>query len=1059
MPANRLRGYLDTLCVLLCEIVGFAFFVRASSLLGTVDFSHLERWLQSTSPQVALTALIRLLGLATSGWLLLSTVLYAAALLSGKRGAITKSRAIILPVLRRVLDSLTVASVAASSIGSVAAVSTAAPVPRAATLVRSAEVERAVLRSSTRPAPTPTVAARVSNTATGRHFPHPGSVHHVVPERGRVTERLPDVPSEQNDFAGLPRGTKVVVVQPGDCLSVLAEQHLGDWRLDSEIEALNYGRPQPDGRALVDDHWIYVGWVLVMPPNAVGAIVVGERPAEHAESAAKPPDKPHAQEMPGTRPVHQRAAPARVTPSPTAMTSASTSGTTTSTTSATAMRANARHPAAVLPPAHQKTVSPPPPPAKSSDAPHDHHREDIGRQPGKDPSKAPVETISADLIVAAGIGAIAGGSIVWSLDRRRRLVGHGRLRGQRVPRNKPEVEAAESRARAIADAERVRWVDQALRYLSGLVEDMSLRGAAPLPSPALVKVGAGGLEVHVSPAINASLGWFSPSDDGTILVLDNEMTLEELEALADDHWPAWPALASLGETQDGELLLNLEHAGSVSVEGPRNVVKGFLGRLVLELATDPWSDDMLAGLYAVGDSAVEPVPGVQTVPTDSALDLAEKFDLVSGAQQELSGRLSLSSLRAVACEALPNVAVAFAGTPSDALQCLAESAVPEHSGIAMVGAGPFDGARWRLVLSRDGRGTLQGQLGKRPVSLELKSGCDPDEVALLGEALGSAANLGESLPEAMPDDAEAWHEEPVGAHTNGRDGRGTAQPERLSGPDPTPPQRGDVEICVMGPVDIAGGDTNALEPSRRMAAMALLAYMASHPRPVTAEEIASALWPLDATKDTVNGPQRKTVMNVISRARAVLGYSAAGKERIAYSPQGYRLTPDVTSDWSRFEKYVANARRQRPSQAMTSLRRALELVRGEPFAGALASQFFEWVASEHLDLTLSAKAVDSAQDLGQMALDANDLETVVWAVEKGLLLEPTREELFRLWMHALGREGRPAKVDDVYRRLKVVLRQRLHALQEPQPETREVWRKYTMGENSSSKGMARQRVE
>lgn len=55
-------------------------------------------------------------------------------------------------------------------------------------------------------------------------------------------------------------------------------------------------------------------------------------------------------------------------------------------------------------------------------------------------------------------------------------------------------------------------------------------------------------------------------------------------------------------------------------------------------------------------------------------------------------------------------------------------------------------------------------------------------------------------------------------------------------------------------------------------------------------------------------------------------------------------------------------------------------------------------------------------------------------------------------MHVLGQQGRPAKVDDVYRRLKVVLRQRIHSLQEPLPETREVWRRYTAAEVSGSQG-------
>ena len=161
-----------------------------------------------------------------------------------------------------------------------------------------------------------------------------------------------------------------------------------------------------------------------------------------------------------------------------------------------------------------------------------------------------------------------------------------------------------------------------------------------------------------------------------------------------------------------------------------------------------------------------------------------------------------------------------------------------------------------------------------------------------------------------------------------------------------------MEILVLGPVDVTGGATGAVEPSRRMAALGLLAYMASHDRPVTADQLAGALWPLDATRDNVAGPQRKTVMNVVSRARAVLGYGTGGHERLVHTPQGYRLSADVSSDWSRFERLVSDARSQPPQQAMAHLRRALELVRGEPFSGALSSQFFEWVASEHLDLCL-----------------------------------------------------------------------------------------------------------
>ncbi len=1061
MAGNRLRGYSDAVCVLACEIVAFGFFLRASTLLGTVDFSHIGAWLQSTSPEVALTAMFRLLGLAVSGWLLLSTLLYAGAALSGKRAAIAKSRLITLPVLRRVVDSLVVASVAASSIGSVAAVSGAAPAPRTSSVARPTQVPSAPSTSSARTAParSPSVPARVSSTAVGRHFPHPGRVHHELPQ-APTGEGRTEVPSAQNGFAGLPRGTKVVVVQPGDCLSVLAERHLGDWRLDSEIEALNYGRLQPDGRALVDDHWIYVGWVLVMPPNASGTIIVGETakpahdPARRAGSLPAPEVQsthavPHRAEpsvtsttagpshdpdtrkgsLPATEVPSTRGDPHQAGPSVTSTTAAAshdpakpadpssaaagqreslsqhhvepntdgiaavTSTTTRSDRIRNAAGPNAKGAMPTTPaPASgpDTSIGSPKTVPSSPTTPHADQHKDASAHRAETHRQQPQGSDAADLVLAAGIGALAGASVVWRLDRSRRQFGHWRERGQIMARNNAEVEAAERRARAIADPEKARWVDQALRYLTGLVEELSLEGNVAPPSLALVRVGACGFEVILSPPVRGSLGWFSPTEDSNTLLLDPEVTLEELEALASERWPAWPAVVSVGESEGSELLLNLEYAGSVSVEGSEQTVKGVLGRMVLELSSQPWSDELLAGLYAVGDSSLAPIQGLQKVGKDKAFDLAEKLDAISGAQQDLARSVSIPSLRAVACEALPNVVVAFPGAPAGALRCLAEAAVPERSGIALAGAGPYDGALWKLLLSADGRGTLEGQLGDRPMSFTFKTGCDPEEVALLGQALGAASAFGGGGRDGGPDDAQMAAEEVPDVRGDGGHGQPPVRAEHLSMAELAPPRRGDVEICVLGPVDIVGGDTSVLEPSRRMAALALLAYMATHERPITADEIASALWPLDAGKDNANGPQRKTVMNAISRARAVLGYSAAGKERIAYTPQGYRLVSDVTSDWSRFEKYLANARQQLPGDAITSLRKALELVRGEPFAGAMSSQFFEWVASEHVDMIFSGKVVDAAEDLGQMALKVGDLETVVWAVEKGLQLEATR---------------------------------------------------------------------
>ena len=1036
--STRQRGYFDALGVLICEIALLAILLRAGSALGTVDLSHFATWLRATSPQRVVTAWLRLLGTAASGWLLLTTVFYGVAALSGKHGFVRQARPLTLPVLRRILDAMAAASVAASSMGSTAALASAsAPVHHVA-VVQPLRPPRPVALSVARAPQDLGRAPSVAGQAVGRHFPHPGTLDHELPGTLPPAARTKEVPSQANGFAGLPRSTKVVIVEPGDCLSVLAERHLGDWRLDSEIEALNFGRPQPDGRALVNDHWIYPGWVLVMPPDAVGAEVVGGAKAERAPAghgttpSAVPLATPSLSHHP-VEPGHPRPAESAASIQSAVPVGRAASGEQAAPldhvaaghvgaghVAADRVKRAASKPLAIKQAASKRSTPGAPPSDAAPTSTSKAHPERDGRA---------ARHGHHELLAAAGVAAIAAAGIIWRLDRSRREQLHARRRGRLIAPNRPAVQAVERRARAIASEEAMRWVDLGLRYLSSLIEEQSLSKIEPVPSVVLVRAGKRGLEVLVSPAVKGPLGWFEASEDGERLLLDGEITLEELRALAAERWPAWPALVSLGNDADGALLFNLEHGGSLSVEGPTKQVQGTLARIALELSTQPWSDEMLAGLYLIGDCSLdERLRGAHKVAGDEAMDLAEMLDRVSAARQEQTGALSLSVLRAVACEAPPFVAVGFPGAPPEPLRCLAEAAVPERSGIVVAGAGPFTGARWSLVIEASGDALLSGRIDERPMSFDLKLECDPEEVGLLSEALGATVERG-----GRP------AEECVGSAALGEsviDIRSSI----------VPPERGEVEVCLLGPVEVAGGDMSALEPSRRMAALAVIAYMAAHDRRVNADELAGALWPLDATKDNLGGPQRKTVMNVISRARLVLGYGARGQERLAYSAQGYRLAPEVTSDWARFEALVASARLASPPDAISVLRMALELVRGEPFGGALSSQFFEWVASEHLDLILTARVADTAEELGELALEAGDFETVLWAVGKGLQLDPTREELFRLWMHALGRSDRPAKVDDVYRRLMLVLRQRIHPLQEPQEASREVWRSYTAAE-------------
>ncbi len=89
----------------------------------------------------------------------------------------------------------------------------------------------------------------------------------VTPDLETLPATSPGSSDTSND---IPRASEYTVVA-GDTLWGIAEHELGDpyrWR---EIQVLNEGRAQPDGRALVDPGLIYPGWTLQLPASAVYA--------------------------------------------------------------------------------------------------------------------------------------------------------------------------------------------------------------------------------------------------------------------------------------------------------------------------------------------------------------------------------------------------------------------------------------------------------------------------------------------------------------------------------------------------------------------------------------------------------------------------------------------------------------------------------------------------------------------------------------------------------------------------------------------------------------------
>ena len=1018
--------------VVACECVLFVVFLRSGRLLGSVPFTHLSHWLASVGAQRALTALVRLLGLVVSGWLLATTVLYALAVVSGRQRLARGLRLLALPFVRRAVDTLAAASLAASSLAAGPSLASASRTPVAVAHV----------------GPTPVASRRGAGSRPALRATRPGGPEHGHGHRLHlphpVVAPAGDGPGQgghgpkgttATGAEGLPPGTKYVVVQPGECLSVIAERHLGDWRRDAEIIELNLGRRQPDGRALSDGHWIYAGWVLVMPPDAVGARTVASRQRAAAPATATP--APAA--APATAPPAPAAAPGPATPAPAAAPGPAGVPATTSTTTAVPPRLLPEAPAGVG--ARMGGGAPP-----GEDGRPD------GRQAVHGHRQAPAP--------GPGVGALAAAGVVWCIDRSRREQMHARPRGRVILRDRPAVEAAVARARAVSAGEMLEWVDTGLRYLGGLVGQLPELAWTDLVA---VRCGEGGLQVLLTPGAGGRLGWFHDAGQGWYR-LDADVTLPELRALAEHRWPVWPAVVALGTVEGDALLVNLEHVGSLEVEGGGEA-SALLDGVVLQLASLPWCQEMLAGVYLLGDPGVT-LPGASRSSGAEADQVVERLRRVCEAHCSIAGEVPLAVGRARAAEALPNIAVCYPGTSPEHLRVLGSAAVPQKSAVVVLSAVPGSGGLWRL--RRQGRlWVVQGSVEGPLVQLHLVLGPVTD-TPLLAEAVARAATGHFGPPPARVEQCGE-----VGALDVLRyEGTAASRPEdagsarrtawRAAGPaagtapapeEVAPPgaEGHTAEIRVLGPVEVSGGGVSAVESSRRMAALGVLTYLALHPRPVPADELATALWPLDAGNDHGSGPQRKTVMNVISRARALVGYGASGAERVVYTPMGYHLSGDVSCDASRFDQLLARARGSSGPHAASYLRRALELVRGEPFAGARGSQFFDWVAAEHVDLLLAARVVDAAHSLAELGLELEDLGTADWAVGVGLRLDPVREELYELWMRSLGRAGAVARVDDVYRRLALLLRQRVHPLAEPRPATRQVWERCT-GRSASRTG-------
>ncbi|MFE9137909.1 LysM peptidoglycan-binding domain-containing protein [Streptomyces sp. NPDC007355] len=399
-------------------------------------------------------------------------------------------------------------------------------------------------------------------------------------------------------------------VRPGETLSQIAEDELGDAADYMDIARLNQGKKQADGRTFTDPDDIHPGWHLALPHTGSPA---PDKPADEEEDGDhdSPAEQDDSVKDPSdTAPPEQPAAPDR---------DAAGSDTNRDTMPST--------------PAPEQTA-----PEQAPSAPADNHTPDA-EPAGEDagPSVA---------VTAAAVTSLFAATVLAVLGARRAHQQRRRRHKRRIPMpeaNTPSAEL-EQEMRANSSADGLDLLHQALRTLAA----NCARSGRPLPEIEAARLDARGLELHLSapaPAIapfteseSDPAVWWCPARGTSLLGPDEGR----------DITAPYPALVSIGETPAGDpVLVNLETIGLLQLHGSTEDVTSVMLGMAVELASSTLTDDtalLLSGLGAELE-AVFPARIQHHAQLAAALDELRAHDALQRGALDAAGADSLLAAR------------------------------------------------------------------------------------------------------------------------------------------------------------------------------------------------------------------------------------------------------------------------------------------------------------------------------------------------------------------------------------------------------------------------------
>lgn len=833
----------------------------------------------------------------------------------------------------------------------------------------------------------------------------------VEPARGSV-RTVPDAPSTPGPAARY-------VVQPGDSLWQIATDVLGDGTRYLEIARLNYDQPQPDGLRLTAAHWLRPGWTLTLPPDASARLS-----ADAADTVVVQPGDTLwgiAERTLGDGHRYDEIAAASTGPQADGSRLTDPNRIRAGWQLTVPQTVGAPPPSPADQPAVETAPSAVPTAADEAHISADGHGGDVdtpaaSARPAPDPERieqssdttvgepATEQEDSPAVRTTAGIGALLAAGLLTILGARRARQQRRRKPGQRIPMPVNEVASAESELRVVEDPDAMVRVDQALRTLSALLREAH----QVLPLLQLARIEGQQLEVHLAEPADLPAPFVGTTDPRR-WVLPADSALLSVEDLAEIPAP-YPTLVTLGHNLHGaHLLVNLEHIGTLTLEGDDPSGTAVLAALAAEFGISVWADDLqvtlvgflpeLPGALKTGrvrhvDTLDEVLPTLERRAFERRPDLAELEQQAATSSQAVGPSLDFCA---------PEILL-IAGPLSHSAQRRLEAVVNHLPHAAAVLTRASTPARWTLHLDGVGGLALLSPLDMT-VRPQLLNDADLHQLFKLLELADAPSHSTGTSGSLVPDEpavASLEAHRPAGV-AEGRlalqavpapAGDERAEPEAAEGdvsPSTTPPGGRTPSppkfpepapvIQLLGPVEIQHA-RGGVEPSKRRQLTEIAAFLALHPGG-DHHGLSEAIWPgaraVDNTRNTA-----------LSKLRRWLGTDADGNDFVPRVVEdGYRLHPDVRTDWQLWQELMPDG----PAAASTpTLAAALDLVHGKPFAGTNPRRY-AWAERDRQDM-ISA-IVDVAHELACRALLDGKAPLARRAAAAGLQADPGAELLWR----------------------------------------------------------------